>query len=349
MLEPEASNKTDRLQQLQSLFWKSQGKRYRTSDIAALLGVSDDTAMRYLKQLSRRGRLPIAQEGWDWYLPVTARFNPLPVTFNLSEAASLYLAGRLLVMTQNQRNQHVMSALTKLVAVLPDTIALHQHQLLEMLKERQQSQGNISPIFEALAMGWATHRIVRLHYTPPHKRAFECDFAPYLLEPSGIGHTIYAIGKNISLDKMRTFKLERIDHAELTQKTFEIASDFNGPTRLKRSWGVMYDDEEVVEVHLRFSQFVTKRLKETLWHPSQEIIDTPDGCEWKATIGDTLEIENWIRGWGEDCEVIAPQPLRQRMIDTIRRLTHIYSVETKPTPQSDKPDTGLLKQIFGGQ
>ena len=191
------------------------------------------------------------------------------------------------------------------------------------------------------------HRIVRLRYSPPHKRTFECDFAPYLLEPSGIGRTIYAIGRSTPPDDFRTYKLERIEHAELTEKTFEIEQDFDVPALLKRAWGVMYGDEEIVEVHLRFSHLVTKRLKETLWHPSQQIVDTPNGCEWKAQIGDTLEIENWIRGWGEDCEVLAPQSLRQRMIDTVRRLARTYGVEIHSISSPDEPDIELLNHIYG--
>lgn len=347
MPNSDAWNKSDRLQQLQLLFWNNQGKRYRTKEIAQILGVSVDTALLYINELSADGRLPIVPDHWDWYLPVEARYELLPLKLTLPEAASLYLAGRLLVMAQNQRNQHVMAALTKLVAVMPKTIAPHQHQLLDMLLERQQNQENISSLFEALAMGWAMHRIVKVRYTPLHGRTFECDFAPYLLEPSGIGHTIYAIGKNTTIGELRTYKLERIERAALTDKPFEIEGNFDGPTLLKRSWGVMYGDEEVVEVHLRFTQFVTKRLKETLWHPSQEIIDTPDGCEWKAQIGDTLEIENWIRGWGADCEVLAPQALREHMADTARRLARMYGVGAMPVVATDKPDMNFLNHLYG--
>jgi predicted DNA-binding transcriptional regulator YafY len=339
--------KIDQLQQLQMLFWNNRGRRYRTREIAELLGVSPDTVMRDLDQLVSSGRLPIAQEGWDWYLPSEAKFDPLPVTFTLPEASSLYLAGRLLVMTQNQRNQHVMSALTKLIGVMPPKVAPHQHQLLETLRARQQNQDNISSIFEALTVGWATNRLVHMRYTPPHKRTFEFDFAPYLLEPSGIGHTVYAIGRNIQQNTFRTYKLERIELAKVTKETFEVEADFDGPTLLRRAWGVMYGDEEVIEVHLRFSHFVRQRLKETIWHPSQQIIDTPDGCEWKAEIGETLEIENWIRGWGEDCEVLAPQPLRQRMIDTTLRLARMYGVEAKIQTANDGPNMDLLNHLYG--
>ncbi len=110
----------------------------------------------------------------------------------------------------------------------------------------------------------------------------------------------------------------------------------------------MYGDEELVEVRLRFSHFVTKRVKETLWHPSQQINDTADGCEWTAQIGDTLEIENWIRGWGADCEVLAPQELRQSMAQQARRLAHMYGVPQGPSTSSDGPDMGMLSRILKG-
>ena len=93
---------------------------------------------------------------------------------------------------------------------------------------------------------------------------------------------------------------------------------------------------------------MTKRVHETLWHPSQQIVDTPEGCIWTAQIGDTLEIENWIRGWGSDCEVIAPQELREKMIKNARRLAHLYNIESAKSTPPDEPDNDLLTGIFGG-
>ena len=51
----DAYNKTDRLHQVQLLFWNSPGKRLRTSEIAVKLDVTEDTALRYLTELSSTG------------------------------------------------------------------------------------------------------------------------------------------------------------------------------------------------------------------------------------------------------------------------------------------------------
>jgi len=146
---------------------------------------------------------------------------------------------------------------------------------------------------------------------------------------------------------LRIYKIERIEHAELTTDLFEIPTNFDGPALFSRAWGVMYGDDELVEVRLRFSHWVTKRVKETLWHPSQQMKDTPAGCEWTAQIGDTLEIENWIRGWGADCEVLAPDELREKIMDDVRRLARMYGVAFQQPVSSDEPDEDLFNSFFG--
>jgi predicted DNA-binding transcriptional regulator YafY len=343
----DAYNKTDRLHQIQLLFWNSPGKRLRTSEIAVKLEVSEDTALRYLTELSATGRLPVNKDGWYWQLAQGAKFELLPMKLNLAEGTALYLAARLLTQIHDERNEHVLSALSKLISGMPATIAPHQQAILDLARERQKGQPDRSDIFETLALGWATRRIIRLTYAPPHRKTFESQFSPYLLEPSAIGRTFYAIGYSNPPDALRTFKMERIEYAKLTTEPFEIPTDFDGPTLLKRAWGVMYGDEEPMEVRLRFSHWVTNRVKETLWHPSQQIIDTTEGCEWTAQIGDTLEIENWIRGWGSDCEVLVPQELREKIINDVRRSARMYAIAFQKPAAPDEPDNELFNSFFG--
>jgi Fic family protein len=57
----DAYTKTDRLQQMQLLFWRNQGRKLRTKEIATLIGVNEDTANHYLAELSTSGRLPVTR------------------------------------------------------------------------------------------------------------------------------------------------------------------------------------------------------------------------------------------------------------------------------------------------
>jgi predicted DNA-binding transcriptional regulator YafY len=339
----DAQGKEERLYLLLKLF-EQPGRRLRTNEIAEKLGVSDDTAKRYIEELSATGRLPLRKAGQFWILAEHGRIEQLQIHLSVAEATALYVAGRLLSQIHDERNRHVLLALTKLVEALPAPLQIPQRALVDLAMQRQQGQEDRSQIFEVMAMGWANRRKVRLRYAPPKKRSFACTFSPYLLEPSGIGRTIYAIGQSDPPDALRTYKLERIEQAIVTDEPFVIPADFNGPALLARAWGVMYGDEDLVEVRLRFSHSVAKRVQETLWHPSQAIAQTSEGCEWTAWIGDTLEIENWIRGWGADCEVLDPQSLREKMIVNIRQAARMYGITFGDTKRTDQ--TKLNEDVF---
>jgi len=349
----DAYNKTDRLRELQMVFWRNPGQRLRTIEIAQMLNVSESTALRYLTELETTGRLPIMKDGQLWVLAEDAVLELSDLRLTAAEAAALFVSGRLLAQIYDERNAHVISALLKLVGAFPQTLASHQHRLVDMARERQEHQQgkDISQVFEAIALGWITHHQVRVLYAPPRSKTFEWTFEPYLLEPSGVGRTIYVLGRCVQLDQLRTLKLERIQHAELLKKSpFEVPADFDGPALLRKAWGVMYGDEECVEVQLRFTPWVEQRVKETLWHPSQQMADTPEGCVMTLHIGDTLEVENWIRGWGADCEVLKPAALREKIARQVRRLAHAYGVlQSSPPKPPDEPDTDLFAHLFGGE
>src|SRR6266700_6882874 len=105
----DAYNKTDRLQQIQLLFWKNPGRQFRTSELAEILNVSQDTVTLDLNGLSRDGRLPVIKEGWYWKLAKDANFDLLPVKLNLPEGTALYLAARLLTQIHDEQNTFVLS------------------------------------------------------------------------------------------------------------------------------------------------------------------------------------------------------------------------------------------------
>lgn len=350
----DAFNKSDRLRELELLFLKQPGRQFRTSEIATLLGVSEKTALRYLESVSRVGRLPVDKGGTQfWKLMPDAKLSLPPLHLTIPEASVFFIAARLLSQIHDEPNRYVIEALVKLIQILPPELVESQHQLVELARERQAytaSQGDRSAIFEALTMGWISRCEVRIIYDLPHGRTFECKFAPYLLEPSGIGRTIYAIGLSTPPNEIRTFKFERIQYAELLKhEPFRIPEDFDGRARLKRAWGVMYGDEdaEATTVKLRFSKWVEKRVNETLWHPSQEIVSVPDGCEMTIQVGDMVEVENWIRGWGSDCEVLEPLELRERTIGHVQRLAAMYGVLASPATSLDEPDNELFDTFFG--
>lgn len=339
--------KRRRLNDLEQLLLSQPERRWRTSEIAQKLGVSEDTAMRDLVELSTSGRVPLYNPTtFIWQVTPGSKATLPPLQLEYAQGAALYAAARLLSQQYDERNDHVRSAITQLISILPEPLRPHLQTIMLQLGETVQAPSNISSIFEALSQGWLLRRVVRLHYDPPHLTPYTCQFHPYLLEPSAIGRTIYFIGSSDPPQALRTYKLERVRHAELTKETFEIPDNFDGPALLRKAWGVMYGDGEAAHVKLRFTQFVSKRVRETRWHPSEVVTELPGGLTWEADIGDVTEIRPWIRGWGADCEVLEPASLREEMMREAQRLSKLYGIEPKGASGTGI-DQSLFDDLFG--
>ncbi len=129
-----------------------------------------------------------------------------------------------------------------------------------------------------------------------------------------MGQTAHIIGLREPPGKLRTLKIERIRAAQITYDTYTIPTDFDPAALLRDAWGIWYSDAEPTEVVLRFHPRVTLRVKETRWHSSQRIEETPDGSLlWRARIAEPQEMLPWVRGWGADVEVLEPEGLREMM------------------------------------
>jgi predicted DNA-binding transcriptional regulator YafY len=254
------------------------------------------------------------EEGY--YLP--------PLKLSLNEAASLYLAARLLARYSDQQNPHVISALGKLASILPESMAGHVQRSVQSLLYKAGNPG-FDAVFDAVALGWATGRKVRIWHQAAHSdNVHEYLVCPYFIEPSSEGYATYLIGHSSYFNDMHTFKMERIHRAALTEETFDLPPDFDGPALLASSWGVMYGPEPV-EVRLRFSPQVTRRVKESVWHPTQRIADCDDGgCLFTVRVSMPLEMKPWIRGWGADVEVLEPEELRREIAEEVKAVLRKY-------------------------
>lgn len=82
------------------------------------------------------------------------------------------------------------------------------------------------------------------------------------------------------------------------------------------------------EVVLRFRPGrAAQRVQESRWHPTQRITPTEDGgCEFRVLVGEPMEMLPWIRQWGPDCEVLAPEAVRQRVAEELWEAAKQYGM-----------------------
>ena len=316
------------------------------AELEQMTDIQRRTLNNYLRELETEGKVykdSVTLAALPWEQSRLRKFDLSP-----EESMTLYLATRLLVKQHDKRNEPAESALMKLADVLTADLGVGReiHQAALELAHRP-DDGGYNRIFRAMMQAYIYRHVVHITYEPSKGKPFETDFAPYLLEPSAIGFTTYAIGQSNIVNQLRTYKLERIRAAALTRQEYQIPKDFPGLDILRSAWSIIYG-EELVDVVLRFSPTVRKRVQETRWHPSEEKRDDPEKAGfllWNAKVADTLDMLPWIRGWGADVEVLEPKELRETLMGEAKAMAEKYGWFVSSQP-SGKPST--LDDFFGG-
>ncbi|HWQ11345.1 MAG TPA: WYL domain-containing protein [Roseiflexaceae bacterium] len=300
---------------------------WTTGELARELGVDPSTIFRDLTLLESRGT-GLIQQGRRYILDHRRSLHAVKLTSN--EVLALYLAARLLSRHSDEHNPHVVKALEKLadsLSIRSPLMARHIAQAAAAVQERRTRREYVTAL-EALTQGWAERRKVRLRYRSYTKdETTERTFAPYFIEPSGIGYACYVIGHDDLRGTVRTLKVERIHEAQLTDERYVVPDDFDPQRLLASAWGVVWRAEGEIEVTLRFAPSVVRRVKESVWHHSQRIEDLPDGaCLFTVRVGSTLELKPWVRQWGSAVSVIGPPEFRDEIAAEVREMARLYGV-----------------------
>jgi proteasome accessory factor B len=295
----------------------------RAAELAMACGVARRTIYRDLEALHDMG-VPVWERNGRFGIDRAAYLST--VRLNLNEAIAIFFAARLLAHHSDEHNPHIVAALDKLAASLPDhTIAGHIAAMSDQVRARPLREAYVAAL-ETITRAWADRRIVRLRYRTPNRELTEREVAPYVVEVVRNAPGAYLIGFDRLRDAIRTFKIERIEQAELLDESYSIPAEFEPYSVLARAWGVM--DDADVTIELRFNAAAAPRVRETLWHHTQQITDRPDGgCDLRMVIGGIREITPWVLSWGADVEVRAPAELRRDVADHARRLAERYGIQ----------------------
>jgi proteasome accessory factor B len=113
----------------------------------------------------------------------------------------------------------------------------------------------------------------------------------------------------------------------LTQERYEIPEDFDPDAWLANSWGIWSSDSTPSQrIRLRFDASVAHRVREAVWHRSQELRALDDGgVELAVTVAGIIEIRSWILSWGGAVEVLEPPALRDAVAVAVRGAAARYA------------------------
>ena len=312
-----------RLRDLEQLYatgaWTDQ-------ELAAKLGVHRSQIHRDRQQLIDSGVMIVSDE------PGRYRLDQLKTQARLrlsrEEALALYLPARRAARQTYSAQPAVVAALGKLSQVLAQPMT---ERLVESARQvfHQDANPERARIVETVTRGWIERIAVELTYRGlAAQESRKIEMRIYLIEPAVWGDGIYLIGpSDLIKGRIAALKLDRVEAARLTTVRFDLPADLDEGALLADAWGVWLGREKPERVVLKFKPgAVSRRVQETIWHPTEKRDPQPDGLLWTAEISEIQEMVPWIRGWGADVEVLEPTWLRKELGREVKEMARIYGL-----------------------
>ncbi|NLY75056.1 MAG: WYL domain-containing protein [Firmicutes bacterium] len=299
--------KNDRLVRLLNMILVIQtypGKS--TKELSRICGVSERQCFRDLRVLQDSG-IPIYH---DQGYRVMERFRLKDISFTLDEALALLYGVKL---AERQRGLFRVPANLKhkLLSLLPKNLGdeiENIHERLEVSHGQTADYEAKGELFRAINQAIKNNRILRMkYYSFARDELTFREVEPYqLVFSEGFW---YLVAYCHQREAVRLFRVDRIEYLEETGAFFELPSGFNYEDYMGSAWGMERGEEFGFSV--RFYGDAARFVRETKFHPSQEIIEedgrtiifTAKACGLKA-------ITRWLLSFGGEAEVLEPEELK---------------------------------------
>jgi proteasome accessory factor B len=156
----------------------------------------------------------------------------------------------------------------------------------------------------------------------------EFDFEPYTLLFWRNG--LYVAGYSHHHKAVRLFGLDKLNDGEWKRgESFEVPDGWDARARYGGSLGLFDGPETAVRVE--FSAKMARYATRHQWTRNQRVEEYADGRVIVTVIArGTIDVTNWVLGFGEHAVVLEPASLRAEMAALTRRMAAAYEQEKQP-------------------
>lgn len=298
--------------------------------LADTLQVSRKTILRDVAFMRDRLDLPIEFDSGIQAYRYTHPVNSFPtVQVTEGELMALLVARRAVEQYQGTPfHRQLELAFEKLTSGLKDRISFSPADELRAVSFKNVGLGKTDlAAFNVLSAAVLKQVEVEFEYRKPgESRASRRRVQPYHL--SHRENLWYLVAMDTERGAMRTFALPRMAEVKSTGKRFSRPEDFSPERFFANALGVLGGSGDH-RVKIRFEKAAADRVRERVWHESQQLTELADGrVELTLRLGALAEVERWALGWGKLAEVLEPKELRESLAKTVRALADKYAEDS---------------------
>jgi predicted DNA-binding transcriptional regulator YafY len=157
-------------------------------------------------------------------------------------------------------------------------------------------------------------RLIGIDYRDRRGNDLSRTLAPFTLVLYRDG--LYVLGRlqdDAGDERWRLFAVDRIRSAKVRRdETFEVPDSFDPADLFEHTLGLWPTEMAPADLRLAFSPGVSIDVRERSWPEGRWEDERNDGWSvLRMSVAITPEVIAWIRSWGQDVDVLAPESLRE--------------------------------------
>lgn len=288
----------------------------RAQDLAARFEVSERTVYRDIEALYEVG-VPLVGMPGEGYQLMPGYYLP-PVMFSEAEAEALFLAMALLTGLTAEGPTHAaaQSALEKLRVILPKSTLAQVEAMQAVIGFYNLGRHKLdldNPTFHQLQRAIQERRVVTLHYYGRQRN----EASDRAVEPLSLAYLndVWVLTAWCRLRQdQRTFRLDRIDHLTMTRERFA--------ERALRPRPKFEGGEEII---VRVMAGTVRWMREAQHFSFVREEEEASGT-WLMhyRLREPEKLISWLLQWSDGIEVVAPNDVRQAIVDRLRATLNRY-------------------------
>ncbi|MEI7028329.1 helix-turn-helix transcriptional regulator [Paenibacillus sp. y28] len=208
------------------------------------------------------------------------------------------------------------------------------------VKETRKHYDTLENVADMIQMGTPAHRenhtnflllimeaiiakktIRSVYHSQYRNELTEREIDPYCLVPRD--QQFYLIGYCRAKREIRTFRISRFRHVELTGNRFD-KGDFNIVHYMKHTWSIERGDS-LITFKIKFHPDVVRYVKEEELFVRPKMTDLPDGSLlFEVTVNHEREFMNWVVQYGPSAEILEPASVREKFKEQLIRWGQLY-------------------------